>query len=242
MPSQSTDDRRAVQLLRFSPRPTEDDILSLAVQDEWNRKYANTFNLQIVATFKDEFTSARKVPLDKRDGGAEMLAYIKQHKIRHVIFLNVARVFRNHEDGHRWRRKFRKMKVTMHFAGEGGENMFNADTAFGEAAFALALILAAVEPKQTSERTSKAMKFRQANGQRQSGRAPFGTKIVGDSLVPDIPEQLLGQEIQVNALKGMSQRENAADLNARGFKFRGEPVKRSSVVAGLEYVANLATA
>lgn len=250
MPSQSIDDRRAVQIVRYSPRPEEEDILSLSVQRERNEAYAVCEKLVIVKTFEDPETSARLIPLKDRDGGRAMLEYVAKHKIKHIIVTNVPRIFRDELDGWYWLKRWKKERIALHLADQGG-NKINCSTPEGTLFMGVLLLQAAFEPRQTSHRTSLAMLHRQAHGQRQSGRCPFGKKygpaeiriVDGEEkrftpLLNDIPEQLLGQEIQANALKGMSQRENAANLNARGFKFRGEPVKRSSVVAGLEYVAS----
>ena len=227
---------------RYSPRPSIEDVESINVQLAANERYASMAGLSIVETFKDEEVSARKTTLDKRDGGKAMIEFIAKHKIRHVVVMTVARIFRNTEDGLRWKRKLAKLGVTLHFSNEGGVSL-NASTAMGEAMFTLALMMATFEPKQTAERTSQGMKHRQKHGRLMSGRAPFGTKRGPDqvtvdasgketrirTLVKDASEEQLGRRIVELGQSNHGQRQIARILMDDGFRFRGGKIHHTLV-------------
>lgn len=233
MASKKSTDNRAVALVRFSPRPLPEEARSLEVQEERIRSYADREGLQVVEVFRDPETSARRVPLVKRAGGAAMIDYIEKHGIKHVLIAKLDRAFRDTVDGLTWLKKWKKQGVSLHVAEMGVTA--NCDTANGELVITFLLGVAAFEPRQTAERTSVAMKHRQKHGQRMSGRLPFGYRMDGEALVECPDEQALGERmVYLKDVCGFSLREVAAELTREGQEFRGRKVTKSAVVAGLK--------
>ena len=219
MASKHSTDNRAVALTRFSPRPMPEEAKSLEVQEERVQSYAAREGLEIVATFRDPETSARRVPLAKREGGAAMLAYIDRHKIKNVVIAKLDRAFRDTIDGLAWLKKWKKSGVTLHLADQGGCSL-NCNTATGELVMTFLLGIASFEPRQTAERTSQSMRHRQRNGQRMSGRLPFGYRLDGTVLREDAGEQEVGRRI-IQLSDSHSMRDICRILEADGIKFRG---------------------
>ena len=233
MASAKSTDNRAVQIVRYSPKPDVSDVQSLNVQMAANERYAALTGLQIVETFKDEEVSARKVPLDKRPGGSAMLAYIEQHRIKHIVVMATTRIFRSTIDGLRWQAKWAKAKVQLHLSNEGGVSLCT-NTAMGKFIFRQMLSVAELEPDLLGERTSQGMKHRQANGQRMSGHLPFGRRLEGGRLVEDADEQQLRRRIVELGGGNLSLREIARRVMAEGHTFRGGTIRHNLVKRALE--------
>lgn len=213
MPSQYSDNR-CVLYGRFSPRPNPEESASLSVQDSRNRVYCESAGLVVVSVFADPEVSARKVKLAKREGGAAMLAFIEKEKIRHVVALNISRIFRNLADGSYWLERWTKKKVALHLS----ESQADASTPSGFLTVGVQLLMSAYEPMVTAQRTSLAMRHRQANGERMSGRLPFG-KTLADGKLVDAPEQLavIQRMRELEAEIGYHPNEIARRLRAEGF-------------------------
>lgn len=232
MASTKSTDKRAVALVRFSPRPLPEEAKSLEVQEERIESYAARESLQIVQTFRDPETSARRVPLAKRQGGAAMLAYMEQHGIKHVVIAKLDRAFRDTLDGLSWLKRWRKAGVSLHLADQGGCSL-NCNTATGELVMTFLLGIASFEPRQTAERTSVGMKHRQRNGQRMSGHLPFGYRLDGTALCPDSEEQKLRRRIVELSQADLGLREIARQVMAEGFRFRGGEIRHGLVKKAL---------
>lgn len=226
MAKSHSNDRRAVALVRFSPRPLPEEAKSLEVQSERIASYAARESLEIVETFKDPETSARRTPLAKRPGGAAMIAYVERHGIKHIIVQKLDRAFRDTLDGLQWLRRWKKQGVSLHLADQGGCAV-NCSTATGELVMTFLLGVASFEPAQTAERTSQSMKHRQKNGQRMSSRIQFGFRLEGGLLVPDEAEQELGSFFEAN--RNLSLKDIAAMAERMGYTFRGGKIHRSLV-------------
>lgn len=242
MVSKKSNDNRACALVRFSPRPLPEEARSLEVQEERIRSYADREGLKIVEVFRDPETSARRVPLAKREGGAAMLAYIEKHGIANVIIAKLDRAFRDTLDGLAWLKRWKKSGITLHLADQGGCSL-NCNTATGELVMTFLLGVASFEPRQTAERTSVSMKHRQRHGQRMSGRLPYGYRMDGARMVECPAEQALGERMRYfHEVCNMSLRQTAAACNEEGLQFRGKLVGKSAVSAWLKAYSSSALA
>lgn len=156
---------------RFSPKPDASDVQSLIVQEDRCREYARFAGLNVVGVFADPETSARKVPIGKREQGAQLLALLKPGV--HLIAYRLDRLFRSPSDGERWLTRWDKRGVRLHLAAEGGCSI-TTKTATGRFLARILLAAGALEPEQTSERTRDSMKRQQAAGRMMSEIPPYG--------------------------------------------------------------------
>lgn len=167
---------------RYSPRPAKDgdaeriaaneDAESILLQLDVCNRYAMMKGLIVTETIKDPETSARKTPLFEREGGSR-LKFLPRGT--NIVALKLARMFRSAVDGLTTLEYFDAHGIIVHFADEGGVSL-STKTAKGKLVATMLLAVAEYEPNETAERTSKAMKHRQSNGQRMTsaGTIPFG--------------------------------------------------------------------
>lgn len=194
----------AIIYTRYSPRPSKDgdaerlaaneDAESIRLQIDVCLRYAVMKELIVTETIKDPETSARQTPLFEREGGSR-LQFLPSGT--HVICSKLDRVFRSTADGLLTMNHFKKQGIVLHFADQSGCTL-DLSTGDGEFMFTIMLAAAALEPRRTADRTSKAMKHRQSNGQRMtSGRTiPFGQ--MAD---PDDPSRTIPCTIEIDAIR-----------------------------------------
>jgi DNA invertase Pin-like site-specific DNA recombinase len=175
----------AIIYTRYSPRPEKDgdaerlaaneDAETIRLQVDVCQRYAMMKQLCVSEVLKDPETSARKTPLFEREQGWRL-----KHLPRgtHVICSKLDRVFRSTADGLLTMNHFKSRDITLHFADQSGCTL-DLSTGEGEFMFTILLSAAALEPRRTADRTSKAMKHRQSNGQRMTSvkTIPFGQRI-----------------------------------------------------------------
>ncbi len=223
---------------RFSPRPQKDgdaervaaneDAETIRLQLEVCHRYAAMKSLTVTQTIKDPETSARQTPLFEREGGSK-LRFLPRGS--HVICSKLDRVFRSTADGLLTMNYFKNRGISMHFADQSGCTL-DLSTGEGEFMFTILLAAASLEPRRTADRTSKAMKHRQQNGQRMTParKVPFGCKID-----PENPSMLIAAHEEIEAIycarecqkKGMSLRAIAEKIGPiRGKILKPESVKR----------------
>ena len=181
----------AIIYTRYSPRPEKDgdaeriaadeDAETIQLQIDTCYRYAAMKSLVVTNVIKDPETSARKTPLFEREGGSQ-LRFLASGT--HVICSKLDRVFRSTADGLLTMNHFKAKGVILHFADQSGCTL-DLSTGEGEFMFTILLAAASLEPRRTADRTSKAMKHRQSNGQRMTSARtiPFGQQI--DPANPD---------------------------------------------------------
>lgn len=226
----------AIIYTRFSPRPEKDgdaeriaaneDAESIRLQLDACMRYAAMKSLVVSETIKDPETSARKTPLFEREGGSR-LKFLPSGT--HVICSKLDRVFRSTADGLTTMAYFKDRGIIMHFADQGGCTL-DLSTGEGEFMFTILLAAASLEPRRTADRTSKAMKHRQENGQRMTSAKtiPFGQMMDPDNDTRTIPcpdELSAIDQAQALHANGVSLREIAKELGP----IRGKILSAQSV-------------
>lgn len=106
-------------------------------------------------------------------------------------------------------------------------------SAAGKMIFRMLAVLAEFERDQISERTSTAMQFKKAKGERV-GAIPFGFTLEADgvNLIPSATEQTVIQQARELKASGLSLRKVAHELARRGFNarngdlFQAEQIRR----------------
>lgn len=189
---------------RYSPRPTKEgdaermaaneDAESIRLQVDVCQRYAVMKGLIITETIKDPETSARQTPVFEREGGSR-LRFLPAGT--HVICSKLDRMFRSTADGLLTMNHFKKQGIILHFADQSGCTL-DLSTGEGEFMFTVLLAAASLEPRRTADRTSKAMKHRQSNGQRMTSAAtlPFGTR-----LDPNDPSKTIPCPVEIEAMR-----------------------------------------
>ncbi len=214
----------AILYERFSPRPIgkADKCESLETQHVANVAYCQLAQLAPVETITDPLVSARKTRFKDRPGGQELLRILDEKKIRDVVTLKLARIFRSTEDGLRQLSQWERAGVRLHLANEGGLSI-NTSTAKGKLVTTFLLGVAAYEPEETAERTSTAMKRYQQEGRRMSAVLPYGYKLdfVFGQLVEDEAEQAIIREIRLDKSCGATAGQIARTLTKRRVPCRG---------------------
>lgn len=213
---------------RFSPRPDAHEAQSLEVQLAVCQAYCHMKALEVVGVIRDPETSARKVPLRDRTGGAELLERIASGEIKHVVCQKLDRIFRNTVDGLTTMEVFEDRGVALHFADQGGCSL-NCSTATGKLVMTFLLGVASFEPEMTAERTSGAMRRYQSQGRSMGGQAPFGYRREGKALVADHEELATIQMIVQDRSLGDSPGKIAEKLNAMERPCRGSKWHRTTV-------------
>lgn len=191
----NTSPQNAIIYTRYSPRPTKDgetalaaaqeDAESIRLQVDVCRRYAVMKSLIITEAINDPETSARKTPVFEREGGSR-LQFLPAGT--HVICAKLDRMFRSTADGLLTMRVFKRKGIILHFADQSGCTL-DLSTGEGEFMFTVLLAAASLEPRRTADRTSRAMKHRQSNGQRMTSEKtiPFGQMVDPDNDSHTIP-------------------------------------------------------
>lgn len=220
----------AVIYARFSARPDAEKCESLEVQIDRCQQYATITNLDIIQVFKDPEISARKTALANRPDGRRMLEYISDHRVKHIVAARLDRMFRDSRDGMNTISDLDRDGVSVHFSDQGGVSLC-ANTAVGRLVFTLLLGVASFEPAMTAERTSKALRYKQRNGYRVSGNAPFGFAVD-----PANPKQLVrvnDEQESIALIMELRQKmtipEIVKQLNHWGYTMRAERWRSRSV-------------
>jgi putative DNA-invertase from lambdoid prophage Rac len=228
----------AIVYTRYSPRPAKDgdaeriaaneDAETIRLQVDVCQRYAMMKQLVVSEILKDPETSARKTPLFEREQGWRL-----KHLPRgtHVICSKLDRVFRSTADGLLTMNHFKSQGITLHFADQSGCTL-DLSTGEGEFMFTILLAAAALEPRRTADRTSKAMKHRQDNGQRMTSAKtiPFGQMVDpedGSKTIPCQPELDAIERAEFLRTAGLSLRDIAKRLGP----IRGKILSPQSVKA-----------
>jgi site-specific DNA recombinase len=208
---------------RYSPRPTTEDVESLATQEDRCRAYCAANGLEVFKVIADPEVSARKIPLHKRDGGQELLRLADRN--HPVVAYRLDRLFRSLLDGVATIEHWQRRKIVLHIAAESGQSL-NTATAVGWMMVVQRLFYAEFEPRLAAERTSDGMRRRQSSGQRMSGRPPYGYtySVESDKLEPCLRELAIKDIILGLAKEDASERSIARQLNELGYRGRnGKP-------------------
>jgi DNA invertase Pin-like site-specific DNA recombinase len=164
-----TEPKKVVAYIRVSTNQQE---LSLEVQQLKLQAFCNFHNLYPVRLFADEDTSGRK-PLGERTHGKEMLHFLNNNPdVTGVIALRVDRMFRNDVDGLTVADMWADKGIDLYATDIAG-NTVNVRTSHGRLMFTLMLSFAVFESMRIGERTQDAMSSLKKNKRRYS-QDPLG--------------------------------------------------------------------
>ncbi len=209
---------RALGYTRCSTHEQVDSGLGLEAQAERIRAYCTMRKLDLVELVSDPGVSGGK-PLASREGGQRLLAAIQARKAEAVVMLKLDRMFRNAGDCLTTVERWEKAGVSLHITDLGGNAV---DTTSAAGRFMLVVLAGAAEMERnlTRERTRSAMAVKRSNGQRISGRLPYGFDLHDDqtTLVPNDAEQAVIRDIQAMRSEGATFTKIAAELERRNVR------------------------
>ena len=146
-----------------------------------------------------------------------MLNTIRKRKADAVVMLKLDRMFRNAGDCLTTVEKWERSGVALHVVDLGGNAI---DTTSAAGRFMLVVLAGAAEMERnlTRERTRSAMAVKKSNGQRISGRIPYGFNLADDgrTLVENPDEQAVIEEIRAMRSTGNKLKQIANALTDRG--------------------------
>lgn len=222
----------AVIYARFSPRRNAAECESIATQISYCTNYCKFHKLEILSSHQDDGISGAYA--ENRPGLQEALTEAIKHKAVLVVY-SLSRLARNTKETIEIADQLHKAKANLCSVTE----KIDTSTAMGDAFFKIIAVLAELERKQISERTSAAMLFHQANGRRMSKRVPFGWEADPDdsARMAPCPYELEIIDV-VKSLRedGFSYRKIAAELTTLGYtprvvkkKFKNRPVEVNGI-------------
>lgn len=189
---------KSIIYARFSPRPrtkhTKTGIKAeegetIDHQIEVCNRYCKMRNLSVVNIIQDEFQSARQVPLFKRKNGSKLRKL--PSGVKHIVAARLDRLFRSVRDGLAMLDVWKKQKVHVHLADQGG-NSLDLSTATGRLFVTMQLGFSEYEAGISSERTSAMVQHQIRNGRSTGPNLPYGKMHdpEDDSRMIDCPEEL----------------------------------------------------
>jgi len=202
---------KAVGYIRVSTEEQSREGISLEMQSNKIRKYAELNDLDLIDIVKDAGISAKSIK--GRPGIQAVLEKVKARKVEVVIVYKLDRLARNTVECLEMAKLMDKAGVALHSISE----KLDTQSALGRFFFTLTASLAEMERNIISERTAAALQQKKANGQFTGGEPPYGFT-VGDNgvLIPDTGEQGIIENIKCLRNAGCSTRGIAELLVLQG--------------------------
>ena len=210
---------QAALYLRVSTEEQSREGVSLAAQEATLRSYCALRGLEVVELVCDAGVSGGKA-LESRVGGRRILDLIKRGGVRHIVTYKLDRLFRNCADCLTVTAQWDKKGVALHLVDIGGQTL-DTSTAMGRFFLTVMAGAAELERNLVAERTTEAMAYKRAQGERV-GEVPYGFTVSADgkTLVSDATEQVLVGAIREARQRGLTQRAIVTELTHKGFTTR----------------------
>src|SRR5262245_18740978 len=219
--------QQAVAYIRVS---TEEQTagVSLDAQEAKIRSWCLANDAELVASYRDEGISGYK-GADARPGLHAALTHAYALRGTLVVY-SLSRLARNTAE---------TIEIGKRLEARGAElvslsEKIDTTSAAGKMVFRLLAVLAEFERDQISERTTMAMAYKRAQGQRISRHLPYGFRLAADgvTLEADPAEQAIIQAARTYARAGLALRQIASRLAADGYMSRtGRPFQPKSIKA-----------
>lgn len=206
---------KAVAYVRVSTNEQADIGVSLDAQAARIRSYCDTFNLDLVAIYREEGISG-SIPLALRPQGKEVAQLIDSGAIGHIVVLKLDRLFRDAANCLEATKAWDQADIVLHLVEMGGQAL-NTKGAMGKLFLTMAAAFAECERNLIGERTKTAMAhLKRTQPEKHLGRAPFGFKMVDGKLEPVDSEQDIIRRMQALKSQGLRQGQIADRLNEVG--------------------------
>lgn len=198
---------RVACYIRVSSEEQKLHGISLDAQEDKLRCYAEAHNLDIVAWYRDEGVSGRKLIRNR----PQLQQMIKdKDNFDRILFIKLDRFFRSVAEYHE------AMKLLDPVIWTATEEKYDLSNANGRAFVNMKLTIAELEADQTGERIRLVNDYKVKNGQALTGAVPLGFKVVktdtGRRVVHD-------QDTKEQLLWVLKEYEFTRSLRATSFKF-----------------------
>jgi DNA invertase Pin-like site-specific DNA recombinase len=205
---------RVVGYLRVSTDKQAERGVSLAAQRAKVEAYCELYDLELVAVVEDRGASAKTL---RRDGLDTALAMLRAGEADGLLVVKLDRLTRSVRD--------LGTLVENYFATGAAllsvSEQIDTRSAAGRLVLNVLMSVAQWEREAIGERTSAALRHKQAEGEYIGGQAPYGFQVAGDgSLVEDTDEQAMLREARRLRESGLSLRAVAGELDRHGFRSR----------------------
>lgn len=228
--------RSAIAYVRVSTREQADRRYSIDEQRRRIREYAAAAGLRLVGIIADAGISARR-SLDKRPGGAELLATLADGGADVVIAVDHDRLFRGAAEALQRADVWRRDRISLRLLNfHGGE--VDTTSAHGWLVYSQWAAIAEYEARRLGERTREGLAARRRAGV-ALGRPQFGQAAAsGGRRVAELEQLRTLGRMQTRRAEGASYAAIAAELNAAkvptstGARWHAQTVRRILIRAG----------
>ena len=205
---------RTIAYLRVSTERQADTGVSLDAQQEKARAYANLYDLDLTEMIIDAGESAKTLD---RPGLQRALSMLKTGQADALLVVKLDRLTRSVVDlGKLIETYFAPCKAALMSVSE----QIDTRSAAGRLVLNILASVSQWERETIGERTSVAMKYKQAKGEYIGGGAPYGFELVNGDLVEDSYEQGVIQQARELRESGLSLAAVAKELDRRGIQAR----------------------
>ncbi len=219
-----TTQKAAVGYVRVSTERQASEGVSLDAQTARIRSWAAGQGLEVAAVHVDAGLSGGKAA--NRPGLQAALADACKRRAPLVVY-SLSRMARSTKDALAIAERLEKSGADLVSLSES----IDTTSAAGKMVFRMLAVLAEFERDLVSERTTSALAFKRRQGERISGKIPYGYRLEGRSLVEVPAQQDVIRIILEWRARGISLRAIAAELEARQIpRQNGSHVWPSNVV------------
>jgi len=221
---------KAIGYCRVSTDKQADRGVSLDAQAEKIRAMSVVHNAELVDIIVDGGESAKSL---QRPGMEQLLALVDSRKVQAVIIAKLDRLTRSVKDLAELLERFERRGVALVSVAES----LDTSSAAGRLVLNIMVSVSQWEREAIGERTRDAMRHKRSNGERV-GTVPYGWRLAADGahLEHEPAEQAIVE--QIHALKGLSLRAIAEELNRQGLKTRRGTAWRFQYVAQVARAVN----
>jgi DNA invertase Pin-like site-specific DNA recombinase len=223
---------RVVGYIRVSTEQQADHGVSLEAQREKIQAYAKLYDLELIDIVVDAGASAKTLD---RDGLQHALSLLTSGQADALLVTKLDRLTRKVKDLGTLIEEYFERYALMSVS-----DQIDTRTANGRLVLNILTSISQWEREAIGERTKDALQHKKHQGQRISGRLPYGSRLAADgsTLVEDAAEQLVIVAARGYAEAGLSLREIAARLAADGHLSRtGQPFQPKAIQAMLRTAA-----
>lgn len=230
-PKESQNPTIAIGYVRVSTEGQALEGVSLDAQRDRIMAYCEAHGLELASIEADEGVSGKRA--DNRPGLQRALEAVCEARGVLVTY-SLSRLARSTKDAIAIAESLEKRGANLASLSE----RIDTTTAMGKFFFTTVAALAQLERDQIAERTSAALAYKRAQGQKTGGYVPYGFDAGPDGrLTPNEPEQSAIARMQRLRSRGKSLRQIAADLEAQGIKpKRGERWHAKTVQSALRSI------
>ena len=226
-PQTPTTHQHAIAYIRVSTTGQVEDGVSLDAQRSKIAAWCEVMGYELVQTFADEGISGHS--MDKRPGLQAAVDAVCDAGCVLVVY-SLSRLARNTRETLELGERLNKAGADLVSLSE----KIDTTSAAGKMVFRMLAVLAEFERDQVSERTTMALQYKKAHGEKLGGRVPYGQQLSADGLhlEDNATEQAVIALARTLHAKGLSSRKIAARLAETGMVSRtGSLFAPSAIIA-----------